>query len=250
MFLWIFKLPEKYLLVSIVLIFSTFYDGLFCANNFYGKHQFNSTGQNATDSSVFKSLDVSHGGLGVTSLTAFTLIAGGVSPTGSVQSLPSGTAGDCLISSGDGALPIWANPFPQRMFFTLTNNQIKNLRSTPIVVIPAPGPGKIIEIFRCNAKLNYGGHDHFIANSGQDLRFSYGTIDGVSIMLVATNELIVSSSNKILGVFNSGQALIDDIEIINKSVIIFNDSLEEIAGNSSNDNTILLVVRYQIFDVL
>jgi len=52
-------------------------------------------------------LGVAGGGTGVTSATAYALIAGGTTSTGALQSLGTGTAGQVLSSGGSSALPSW-----------------------------------------------------------------------------------------------------------------------------------------------
>jgi hypothetical protein len=54
---------------------------------------------------------VADGGTGVSSLTAYALLAGGTTSTNPVQSLAGlGTAGDLLTSNGAGALPAFQTP--------------------------------------------------------------------------------------------------------------------------------------------
>jgi hypothetical protein len=50
-------------------------------------------------------MNVASGGTGVTSFTAYALIAGGTTSTGSLQSLGTGNSGDILRSGGNAALP-------------------------------------------------------------------------------------------------------------------------------------------------
>lgn len=50
---------------------------------------------------------VKQGGTGISSATAYALIAGGTTSTGPFQSLTTGTAGQVLVSQGASALPTW-----------------------------------------------------------------------------------------------------------------------------------------------
>jgi hypothetical protein len=64
-----------------------------------------SSGGNTPDISL-GTVPVTKGGTGVTSATAYALLAGGTTSTGAVQSIASvGTAGQLLTSNGAGALP-------------------------------------------------------------------------------------------------------------------------------------------------
>lgn len=53
-------------------------------------------------------LAVADGGTGLSSATAYALLAGGTTSTGAFQSLGTGTAGQVLTSNGASALPTWA----------------------------------------------------------------------------------------------------------------------------------------------
>ena len=56
---------------------------------------------------------VADGGTGKTSLTAYALMAGGTTSTGDMQQVSGvGTAGQCLLSAGAGALPAWGSCGP------------------------------------------------------------------------------------------------------------------------------------------
>ncbi len=189
---------------------------------------------------------VSYGGIGTTSLSANKLLVSGTTSTNSVTSLSAGVAGQMLISSGSEALPVWVDPNSKKLFINLTSDQIKHLRSQPIVLIPAPGTGKAIEVFRGFLRFVYGGNNPFVANSGQSLRLSYKAIGGESIMSIVTNDVLTSTVNKIGSLFNAGQAFTQESEIVNQPLILFNDSVVEIGGNAANDNVIQLVIIYQI----
>jgi hypothetical protein len=55
-----------------------------------------------------KTLDVANGGLGVSSLTTYTVLCGGTTSTASIQQVSgTGTSGQVLTSNGPGALPTW-----------------------------------------------------------------------------------------------------------------------------------------------
>lgn len=52
-------------------------------------------------------LPVGSGGTGLATLTAYTLLAGGTTPTGNLQQVTAGTAGQLLQSNGASVLPSW-----------------------------------------------------------------------------------------------------------------------------------------------
>jgi len=56
-------------------------------------------------------LAVADGGTGVSSFTAYSVVAGGTTSTGALQNVSGvGTSGDVLTSNGAGALPTWQTP--------------------------------------------------------------------------------------------------------------------------------------------
>lgn len=67
-------------------------------------------------------LEVDQGGTGKGSFTPYALVAGGVTSTGQLQSLPDlGTAGQVLTSQGAGTLPTWADNSGGGNWSVLTN---------------------------------------------------------------------------------------------------------------------------------
>ena len=73
--------------------------------------------QGSSSNPAFGTVVVAGGGTGLTSLTAYALMAGGTTSTGNMQQVSGlGSAGQVLTSAGAGALPTWSavptNPFP------------------------------------------------------------------------------------------------------------------------------------------
>ena len=69
-----------------------------------------------------KVLTVSEGGTGAVSQTAYTVLCGGTTSTGSIQSIASvGTSGQTLTSNGGGALPTFQTPGGYSFFTTGTS---------------------------------------------------------------------------------------------------------------------------------
>jgi len=64
-----------------------------------------------------------------------------------------GTEQDPIIIQYDDTLFI---PTQREVKFTLTTNQIRNLNSNPIELIPSPGPDKFIEVISAAIRYNYG----------------------------------------------------------------------------------------------
>lgn len=65
--------------------------------------------QGSSAQPIFGTAVVAGGGTGLTSATAYTLLAGGTTTTGAFQSLTAGSSGQILQSNGSSALPTWIN---------------------------------------------------------------------------------------------------------------------------------------------
>ena len=67
-----------------------------------------STTAGAVTVGITTPVTVTYGGTGIASTTAYSLLAGGTTSTGALQSLASvGTSGQILVSQGAAALPVW-----------------------------------------------------------------------------------------------------------------------------------------------
>ena len=64
-------------------------------------------GANVRFSSLTIPWSVANGGTGAATLTAYTLLTGGTTPTGALQQVGAGSAGQLLQSNGGAALPSW-----------------------------------------------------------------------------------------------------------------------------------------------
>lgn len=235
-----------YLLVLILFPTSIYSSG----NFFYGTHQQNDTAQIATDSTTVTPLDVAHGGTGRTSLVAYALLTGGTTTTSPIQQVENiGTAGQVLTSNGAGALPTFqtiSSGGISTITLTLTANQIKALRATPITIISAPGAGRVINVINCLVKLNYGG-TAFTAAASQTIGLSYTGIAGQSIIAaVAPNSLIVATSTSIRTTISGGQDVTTYANIEDEPVVLFNTVATEITvGNSTMD----VLINYQTLTI-
>jgi hypothetical protein len=81
---------------------------------------------NAADP-AFGTAVVEGGGTGVTSTTPYSLICGGTTSTGPLQSASTGVAGQFLISGGPAALPTWGGTSPEAYFAATKTTNITNV---------------------------------------------------------------------------------------------------------------------------
>lgn len=194
-------------------------------------------------------LTVSNGGTGDTSLTAYSVLCGGTTSTGAVQSIASvGTSGQVLTSNGAGALPTFQTISSGSLLKaegTLTNSQIKNLHATPIQVIAAPGAGKAIRVINSAAKLNYGGTNAFTAAAAQNIVGRNDTTTSINVTLMNNSDL-TGTVTAITYQIASNASSVDATKIENLPLYLYNTSTTEIGGNAANNNTIDYSISYYI----
>lgn len=158
------------------------------------------------------------------------------------------TSGNIMTSDGTN----WTSATPAVTFLvatkTLTSSEIKNLHGTPIVVIAAPGAGKMINVISAYAKMNYGGTNVFVAGASQiiGLRMDTGITLGITLL---ANAQIVASSNQTQ--YSSPNSTTGGVSTSyeNTSLKAYVVVATEISGNAANDNTIDIKVIYNIINV-
>lgn len=198
----------------------------------------------------YTSAVVAGGGTGLSSFTAYAILAGGTSSSGNVQQISGvGTTGQVLTSTGAGALPAWSNPnLFQTKVFLLTNVEINSIRSTPLIIIPAPGSGKVIQVVSCTCKMTYGGITPFATSSGSfTLRFN----DSGGALIVSTvmnNVSITATSDQIAyNTSSTSSSSTDYSDADNIQVIFTNSSSTEFTGGTGN--IVQLSVTYKILTI-
>lgn len=90
-------------------------------------------------------LTVPYGGTGVASITAYSLVCGGTTGTGNLQTVSStGTLGQVLTSAGPGALPTWTTPTTGTVSSVTggTGITVVNSTTTPVVSISVTYAGQ------------------------------------------------------------------------------------------------------------
>jgi hypothetical protein len=128
-----------------------------------------SSGGNTPDISL-GTVPVTKGGTGVTSATAYALLAGGTTSTGSVQSLASvGTSGQLLTSNGAGALPTFQNAPSAGVTSLTAGNSISVSASTGAVTVSYSGSFNAVGSYTL-ATINNAG-----ASSGSNYSAGTGT---------------------------------------------------------------------------
>lgn len=143
---------------------------------------------------VFGTATVSGGGLGVNSLTAYELIAAGITSTGAVQQISIGTSGQVLTSNGAGVLPSFqpaGTPSAQAPYLNTTTtsqtmavNQGYVSNNASLVTFTPPATCAVGTIFAV-AGAGAGGWTINLATNSQTL--NVGSSPGVTAV-ASTNQ--------------------------------------------------------------
>lgn len=91
---------------------------------------------------TLSTVSVAQGGTGLTSLTAYAILAGGTTATGAMQQVSGlGNSGEVLTSNGAGALPTW-----QAAASAGANTALSNLASVAINAALVPGTAGALDV--------------------------------------------------------------------------------------------------------
>lgn len=135
----------------------------------------------------------------------------------------------------------------QSAFHLLTASEIRGLDVTPIQIVPAPGPGKILTPLLGAAQLTYSGTPFAGGNAG-DISLSYTDGNGpIAVGTIVPNFLITGTSD----LFESAIAALNlgnytPTDIINQPLVLFNANGAAYTGG--NTSTILVTVFYTVVD--
>lgn len=129
---------------------------------------------------------------------------------------------------------------------TLTSTQIKNLRATPQIIVPAPGAGNTVNVLGMQAKYVYGGTSAFTNAQNLGL-FPQGS--GSSHLVSGP----LTGSTLLTPTVNTYQTALPQVTTTltasafeYTALVLGNLGLSEITGNAANDNTLVVTVIYQI----
>lgn len=196
---------------------------------------------------------VGEGGSGVTSHTSYAVLCGGTTATGGVQSIAGvGTSGQVLTSNGASALPTFQAAAGGAVLTSkvpLTNSQVKNLATTPIQLVAAPGSSKAIQIVSASLKLVYGGNNAFTVGS-VGIRFLYTNNSGaLGYFIVGTGAgwLDQTASTTCFVGYQNAEINNASSTVENQALVIGNVG-SNVGGNASNDNTVIVNISYVVLD--
>lgn len=210
-----------------------------------------------TEGGTNASLTASNGGMLYSTASAVALLAGtatagqmlqsgaSTTPAWSTATYPAtaGTSGNYLKSDGtnfsSSALP---GNLQTTGPITITNAQIKALRSTPIQLIAAPAAGSMIAIVCVTVKFNYGGNDAFV--SGGNLNVYAGSTAGILYSGI-NSAIYTGTTDNIYAVVGPQANGATSVGVLEATAIVLSTGTSDPTGNASNDNTLVVEVLYQ-----
>ena len=129
---------------------------------------------------------------------------------------------------------------------SLTANQVKALRATPIICIPAQGAGKTIEFISAVLALNYG-TIAYAFGAGDDLQFKYVDGAGAPVSLVAETTGWLNATGDRLRIVNAqGSPTFTKAQCENKNVVLHNIGGAEIIDG---DSPVLIYIAYRVHTI-
>ena len=129
---------------------------------------------------------------------------------------------------------------------TLTSQDIKSLRSHPVIIVPAQGPNTVIEILSTTAKFTYGGTNPF--TNPHTIMASYGNVYGPAIVSNLVARSVINGTYTIYGngPCNEYNCLSFAGVIDNQPVVINVNGSSDITGNPANDNSLTVTMTYVV----
>lgn len=131
----------------------------------------------------------------------------------------------------------------------ISNHQVKNLVSSPVELIPSPGPGKIIVIVNCVSKMIYGGSNPFQDNGGNGLSVTYGPTSIFQACLFLASQCITSEVDQVAVNACNANSSAGYAVAANTGVYLNNISGVNISGNAAGDNFLSWYIDYNIVSI-
>lgn len=127
----------------------------------------------------------------------------------------------------------------------VTNAQIKALRATPVVLVPAPGAGKVVEFVSAALFLDYG--TNALAESVDNMAVRYTNGAGVIVsQAIEATGFLDQAGDTMTTAIAKVDAIAAKAGCENQALVLHNTGDGEYTGNAGNDTTMRVKVAYRV----
>lgn len=135
--------------------------------------------------------------------------------------------------------------FPLEMRYVLTSAQLLALKATPVSIIPAPGPGKFIQVTSVTMRSVFGGTAYTL-NAGT-LKLFQGPVANAKALTADQSALLTAVANSTnLAIALVPLTALTDTQLLNTDIEIGNDGT---ASATLGNGTVIVYVEYEIWQV-
>lgn len=134
----------------------------------------------------------------------------------------------------------------------ITASQIKAMKATPILLIPAPGADKILELINCSYHFTHSGSNYVIQNNWLGIKLGgtdCGTIDaGANISSIYRMDILERGTDA-YGIMSGGSGLYEETDGVyydaaNKAMYFVCENRTPTAGSG----TLKFLITYRVLD--
>lgn len=172
-----------------------------------------------------------------------TVFMVGGKQAGAASSVPpaDGSCEGFVLTCVDG-VPTWVAPSPGLVLSTTTTISNATLRTTsPTTLVAAQGAGTVVQITEIDILLNYGGTNAFTTGGGVGIKYNNN-----ASATITSGGYSFSQSADSLGYFRPPDSIGPfSLTLMENQPVTFN-IVTALAGNAANDNTVAVVVYYQV----
>ena len=179
------------------------------------------------------------GGL-LNTINSIVPVAGNIDIDGTAdQIIVTDTAGTATASLADGV--------PRSVSVTLTAVEVKALATTQIELVAAPGAGKALAFLGAHLKLVFG--SEVFTETGDNLAIKYTDASGVKVSEdIEMTGFIDQGVDTYTSSIAANDAIVAATGAENQALVLDNIN-SNIAGNASDDSTLVVTVVYTILDM-
>ena len=193
-------------------------------------------------------IETSKGGTGLSVIGIANQVAGVNNGTTALEyKTINGTSNEITVTHAANSITISLSTI-RYASITLSNSDIKNLRTSPKTIVVAPGTNMLIEFISATLLLKAG--SEVLTESDDNMTIRYNDGSGVIVSeTIETTGFIDQIANTLTRSIPIKDAIVASTNAGNKALVLHNTGDGEYAGNASNDATMVVKIMYMIHDV-